>query len=709
MSTPRSLILLLGAALATGCLGDDDDDSDDSQVPISTTVEFQDIFIPERLIEIDVLPEGSQVVSDIFIHNAGDKDLTIDEVSLNYQSDLNWELREDTVPDIIAPHQHAVVEVVYTAAAEIDTFAALEIYSDDPDEAEKTVAFIGRQATSGPEANVSETIMDWGFQFRAEEERKILEIRNTGDDDLFVTNVELVQSEAQPAFAIACPGRALDECDWETELLPQLLVAPIVPGSGALLELVFSPLNLQSVSAQLLISTSDPLRPSFTVFLLGNGESALNCTPPSIQVVSPAEATFYHDWQEVVVTARVFDSEQPADSMYVEMFLGDLLIEDEFPDENGFVTFNIDIDDHNPPLPSGLQPFTLRVSDGCPLFGYDTFVAAIEYPLSSSDVDGDGFDANQGDCNDNSRDVFPQNTEILDGLDNDCDGSIDESTIVWDDDCDGYCESPPCLGQGPAPDPTTTCTGLAADSADFSDCNDSVADLDGDDVVDGVTISPATEELLNFVDDNCNGITDEGTSYYDDDGDGQTEALGDCNDDDATVFNGAAEWCDTIDNDCDGFIDDDCIDQTAPPRVIGGVICDRFQVELGDRVRCEVLVVSQDTSLTYEWFSDMNGTFDDPADTSTVFWNAPPDEDENQQFVDQFPTIMVTVTDSLEQQAYGFGNVLLTREIETAYSPILNTGGTGGGTCSAAAGGGPASGVPGLLLLLGFAAIRRRS
>jgi uncharacterized protein (TIGR03382 family) len=516
--------------------------------------------------------------------------------------------------------------------------------------------------------------------------------------------VELIQSEAQPAFAIACPGQELDACDWETELRDQITSDPIVPGSGALLEVVFTPLNLQAVSAQLIIRTSDPLRPSFTVYVLGNGESALNCTPPTIQVVSPSGATFYHDWQVLELTVRVFDSEQPAGSMYIEMFLGDLLIEDEFPDENGFATFEIDIDDHHPPLPSGLQPFTLRVSDGCPLFGYATFVAAIEYPLSSQDVDGDGFDVNQGDCDDNNQDVFPQNVEILDGLDNDCDGRIDESTIVWDDDCDGYCEAPPCLGQGPAPDATTVCSGLAADSGELSDCNDSVADLDHDGIVDGAAISPAFEESLNFIDDNCNGITDEGLAFYDDDGDGQTEAVGDCDDDDDTVFAGATEWCDGVDNDCDGNIDDNCIDQTAPPRVVGGVICDRFQVELGDRVRCEVLVVSQDPTLTYEWFSDMNGTFDEPADSAIIFWNAPPDEDGNQQFVDQFPTIMVTVTDGLGQQAYGFGNVLLTRLIETAYSPILPAANNNG--CSTAGSGGSATPLA-LLLLLGL--IRRRS
>jgi hypothetical protein len=427
-------------------------------------------------------------------------------------------------------------------------------------------------------------------------------------------------------------------------------------------------------------------------------------------VTSPAEATFYHDWQDLVVTARVFDQDQPPGSLYVEMFLGDLLIEDEFPDENGFVTFTIDIDEHNPELPSGLQPFTMRVTDGCPLYGYDVVVAAIDFPLSSSDIDGDGFDSNQGDCNDNNSEIFPQAIETLDGFDNDCDGDVDEGTAVWDDDCDGYCEMPPCQGQGPAIDEATVCDGLAADADQQADCNDSISDLDDDGVADGFGIHPAATESLNFVDDNCNGSTDEGTSFFDDDFDGQTEAVGDCDDADDTVFVGATEWCDEVDNDCDGSIDNDCIDQTAPPRVIGGVITSRFQVELGQRVEAQVLVVSNDEDLTYEWYTDI-GTFDDPSTTDRVFWNAPEMSSENQAYVGQFPTLMVTVTDSLGQSTTGFGNVLLTSEVTTAYSPVVQNTNNGGGGCSQL---NQATGMGSLMLSVLFSGlalvgIRRRS
>ncbi|MBJ95637.1 MAG: hypothetical protein CMP23_14335 [Rickettsiales bacterium] len=686
------------AVLTWGC-GSEVDPTAGTTYTSSTRIEFQDIYVPDRLIEVGLLPAGTEVVSEVFVHNAGDRALFVEEVSLNHQSDPNWSILPESIPSTIEPHEHAVIEVLYVASDSQDTFAAMEIFSDDPDEAEKSVAFIGRQASGGPEARVSANIVDWGFQFLGVESRRSLELRNLGDADLYITAVELIQSESQPAFSITCPGASMGDCDWHSEVEDVLLATPIVPGSAAFFDLSFAPLNLQAVSAQLNIQTSDPVRPEFTVFLLGNGESAINCTPPSVEVVSPVEASFYHQWQELELTVRVFDQEQPPDSLYVELFLGGLLIENGFPDENGFVTFAIDIDDHSPPIPTGLQPLSIRVTDGCQLWGFDSFVAAVDFPLSAQDVDGDGFDPNQGDCDENNAGVFPQAVEAMDGYDNNCNGIIDEQTVVWDDDCDGYCEHDTiCLGQGPAVG-GAVCSGLAA--APFGDCNDSSVDRDNDGLPDGFSIHPEAAEGLNFIDDNCNGTTDEGTTFFDDDGDGQTEAVGDCDDESAGVFLGAVEWCDELDNDCDGTIDNDCLDQWAPPRIIGGVLTDRFQVELGSRLRAEVLVISSDENLTYEWQTDMDGFFDEPANGPSVFWNAPADTDENRAaYLQRFPSIMVTVTDSRGQSASGFGNVLLSQDVTTAYNPVVATSGEGQ-NCSFAAGG-TASAPAVLLALLGL-------
>lgn len=100
---------------------------------------------------------------------------------------------------------------------------------------------------------------------------------------------------------------------------------------------------------------------------------------------------------------------------------------------------------------------------------------------------------------------------------------------------------------------------------DSTDCNDSNS-----------SIHPFLEDICNALDDNCNGELDEDaifTTYYadvdaDSYGDAENDSLSctllsgyvidstDCNDANETVHPGAKEICDYLDNDCDGFVDD---------------------------------------------------------------------------------------------------------------------------------------------------------
>jgi hypothetical protein len=159
------------------------------------------------------------------------------------------------------------------------------------------------------------------------------------------------------------------------------------------------------------------------------------------------------------------------------------------------------------------------------------------------DADKDGYSPNGGDCNDSNATIYPGADEICDGLDNDCNEltAIDVGTECYDDDGDGYCESPPCVN-------TSNTLGDCDDTNPSKYPNESIP------------------EVPNGSDDDCDGQIDEGTNVYDDDGDGYCEsppcvnASGteqDCNDAAYEINPGQDEVCgDGYDNDCNGYTND---------------------------------------------------------------------------------------------------------------------------------------------------------
>ncbi|MCA0153958.1 BspA family leucine-rich repeat surface protein [Winogradskyella vincentii] len=201
-------------------------------------------------------------------------------------------------------------------------------------------------------------------------------------------------------------------------------------------------------------------------------------------------------------------------------------------------------------------------------------IADSNLPIFYADTDGDGFGdpantiqacsapdgyvGNDTDCDDNNDTVYPGAPELCDGVDNDCDGDIDEGAAVTfyaDMDADGF------------GDPSNTieaCSPPPGYTSDNTDCDDTYD-----------TVYPGAPELCDGIDNDCDGEIDEGvtTTYYaDTDGDGYgdpantieacspppgyTSDSTDCDDTNDTVYPGAPELCDGLDNDCDGEIDE---------------------------------------------------------------------------------------------------------------------------------------------------------
>ncbi len=175
--------------------------------------------------------------------------------------------------------------------------------------------------------------------------------------------------------------------------------------------------------------------------------------------------------------------------------------------------------------------------------------------------------------------------EACDGLDNDCDGAVDEDTDFDGDELNcGECGRVCNLFQA-----TTTCTGGVCGFNPATDCNPGFFDIDGDQATGCEYACSETgggSELCDLVDNDCDGAVDETFDHATDVGHcgqcnracafpnatplctGGACTFTDCapgfHDVDGVLLNGCEyactesgiEVCDGVDNDCNGVVDD---------------------------------------------------------------------------------------------------------------------------------------------------------
>ena len=176
------------------------------------------------------------------------------------------------------------------------------------------------------------------------------------------------------------------------------------------------------------------------------------------------------------------------------------------------------------------------------------------------------------DCDDTDGDVNPSESEICNGIDDDCDGDVDGDdgsvdlstggTWYTDGDGDGY---------GDSGSSTTACDQPSGSVSDSTDCDDTQS-----------SVNPGETEICNEIDDDCDGDIDDDDSsvdlstgdtfYLDSDGDGYGDSGSgaqacdapsgysdldtDCDDSDSAVSPAGTESCNAVDDDCDGDVDD---------------------------------------------------------------------------------------------------------------------------------------------------------
>jgi hypothetical protein len=256
-------------------------------------------------------------------------------------------------------------------------------------------------------------------------------------------------------------------------------------------------------------------------------------------------------------------------SRKVHFFVNRIDFELSADDDNDGFPADYDCDDTDPSVYPGAPEISNGIDDDCDGDVDEDFDSDGDGVADSLDNCPDVANPNQTDsdednvgaacdCDDSNAGVNPGATEVCNGIDDNCDGTVDEGvpteTFYRDQDGDGY---------GNPNVSTEACSQPDGYVTDNTDCNDNAEN-----------IHPGMDETGNFIDDDCDGEVDEYSTYYKDDDDdgfgnpdnsiegcygqpwGYASNDADCDDSNPNIYPGGTEICNGLDDNCDGNIDE---------------------------------------------------------------------------------------------------------------------------------------------------------
>jgi hypothetical protein len=348
---------------------------------------------------------------------------------------------------------------------------------------------------------------------------------------------------------------------------------------------------------------------------------------PAVAIVAPEDGHIAQTNNSISFVALVSD-DSPYDALLIQWSsdIDGIISTDETADQNGnieFVTAN---------LSTGTHSITLTVTDDEAASGEDAVQITLEQPTDAPEIEITSPVTGEPALADTPFEFRAVVEDLLD--------PPDALWVTVISDLDGLlCEGHPdaegafaCEGEPTQDDHLLLFTALdtdgnegqasiylsVLDATDIDNDGDGWTEAQGDCDDENSNVNPGLVEVADGIDNDCDELIDEGTYVYDDDGDGYSEEDGDCDDEDDNSYPGAPELEDGNDNDCDKIVDEgtNAYDDDGDGYSENDGDCDDFDndaspamTEICDFIDndCDAAIDEENASGCSNWYADSDG------------------------------------------------------------------------------------------------------